>query len=116
MKILRFLPAPLAAALLVAVAPWIAPRAARAAAAVANPPFYTCSMHPQILEKEPGNCPICGMKLVPVMASGGTVQHRILYYKSSMNPGETSEKPGKDSMGMDLVPVYEDQADYPLTG
>lgn len=28
--------------------------------------FYTCSMHPQIMEKHPGNCPICGMKLIPV--------------------------------------------------
>lgn len=25
--------------------------------------YYTCSMHPQIIEDEPGNCPICGMKL-----------------------------------------------------
>src|SRR6185312_4683980 len=25
-------------------------------------------------------------------------------------PGETSTKPGKDSMGMDMVPVYEDAA------
>ena len=27
---------------------------------------YTCSMHPQIRQKEPGNCPICGMALIPV--------------------------------------------------
>jgi Cu(I)/Ag(I) efflux system membrane fusion protein len=25
---------------------------------------YTCSMHPQIIRNEPGNCPICGMTLV----------------------------------------------------
>ena len=25
---------------------------------------YTCSMHPQIHQDHPGNCPICGMKLV----------------------------------------------------
>jgi Cu(I)/Ag(I) efflux system membrane fusion protein len=25
---------------------------------------YTCPMHPQIIQTEPGNCPICGMKLV----------------------------------------------------
>jgi Cu(I)/Ag(I) efflux system membrane fusion protein len=25
---------------------------------------YTCPMHPQILEDHPGNCPVCGMKLV----------------------------------------------------
>lgn len=26
--------------------------------------FYTCSMHPEVITKEPGNCPICGMKLI----------------------------------------------------
>ena len=26
--------------------------------------IYTCSMHPQVLEHHPGNCPICGMVLV----------------------------------------------------
>lgn len=25
---------------------------------------YTCPMHPQVIEDHPGNCPICGMKLV----------------------------------------------------
>jgi hypothetical protein len=28
-------------------------------------PIYTCSMHPQVRSDKPGNCPICGMKLVP---------------------------------------------------
>jgi len=27
--------------------------------------MWTCSMHPQILQKEPGDCPICGMDLIP---------------------------------------------------
>lgn len=27
---------------------------------------YTCPMHPEIRRPEPGNCPICGMKLEPV--------------------------------------------------
>lgn len=27
---------------------------------------YTCPMHPQIRQKGPGNCPICGMSLEPV--------------------------------------------------
>jgi membrane fusion protein, copper/silver efflux system len=28
--------------------------------------IWTCSMHPQIRQSEPGNCPICGMELIPV--------------------------------------------------
>ncbi|HVB79780.1 MAG TPA: efflux RND transporter periplasmic adaptor subunit [Candidatus Binataceae bacterium] len=35
---------------------------------------------------------------------------KVLYWKSSMVPGYRSDKPGKDSMGMDLVPVYEGEA------
>lgn len=27
---------------------------------------WTCSMHPQIRQKEPGACPICGMDLIPL--------------------------------------------------
>lgn len=28
--------------------------------------IWTCSMHPQIRQNEPGNCPICGMSLIPL--------------------------------------------------
>lgn len=28
--------------------------------------MWTCSMHPQIMQSEPGDCPICGMELIPV--------------------------------------------------
>jgi Cu+-exporting ATPase len=34
--------------------------------------IYTCPMHPQIRQAEPGNCPICGMALEPVRATGDT--------------------------------------------
>jgi Cu+-exporting ATPase len=30
---------------------------------------YTCPMHPEIIRNAPGDCPICGMALVPVNAS-----------------------------------------------
>jgi Cu(I)/Ag(I) efflux system membrane fusion protein len=28
--------------------------------------IWTCSMHPQIRQQEPGQCPICGMDLIPI--------------------------------------------------
>lgn len=31
--------------------------------------YYTCSMHPQVHQDKPGNCPICGMKLIRVTSS-----------------------------------------------
>jgi len=31
--------------------------------------LWTCSMHPQIKMEKPGNCPICGMELIPLEAS-----------------------------------------------
>ena len=31
---------------------------------------YTCPMHPHYISDDPGNCPICGMDLVPLEAGG----------------------------------------------
>ncbi|BAO56104.1 efflux RND transporter periplasmic adaptor subunit [Nonlabens marinus] len=31
--------------------------------------MWTCSMHPQIMQPEAGDCPICGMDLIPVESS-----------------------------------------------
>jgi hypothetical protein len=31
---------------------------------------YTCPMHPEILRDGPGDCPICGMALVPIAGTG----------------------------------------------
>lgn len=33
--------------------------------------IWTCSMHPQIRKNEPGDCPICGMDLIPLDESAG---------------------------------------------
>ncbi len=30
--------------------------------------MWTCSMHPQIMQPEPGDCPICGMDLIPAIS------------------------------------------------
>ncbi|MEO8386164.1 MAG: heavy metal-binding domain-containing protein, partial [Betaproteobacteria bacterium] len=31
---------------------------------------YTCPMHPEIVRDKPGDCPICGMALVPIAGTG----------------------------------------------
>ncbi len=87
---------------------------------------YTCGMHPFIISDMPGNCPICGMKLTKIegsSVSGGATAassapaakpsggaRKILFYRNPMNPNVTSQSPAKDEMGMDFVPVYEDEA------
>jgi len=84
--------------------------------------LWTCGMHPEVILDEPGQCPKCGMNLVPLkvqktaaeqsaqteeMSSGA--ERKVKYWQAPMNPSEIYDKPGKSSMGMDLVPVYEDQ-------
>jgi multidrug efflux pump subunit AcrA (membrane-fusion protein) len=46
-------------------------RARRAGApAVKAAQLWTCPMHPSVVRPKPGNCPICGMKLVPMEPAG----------------------------------------------
>lgn len=40
---------------------------------------YTCSMHPNVRESEPGNCPICGMELIPVSAGNSSDEDSNAY-------------------------------------
>jgi len=90
------------------------PASTNTATAASGKTLYTCGMHPWIIEDHPGNCPICGMKLEPIRKQADPAavsgKGKILYYKSTMLPGEVSQHPGKDSMGMDMVPVYASQA------
>ena len=90
--------------------------AASADGATKEKTLYTCGMHPQVVQDPPGNCPICGMKLTPIRKQGGVAgasapsgELKVKYYKSTMKPGEVRQTPGKDSMGMDMVPVYEEE-------
>ncbi len=38
---------------------------------VNNDSYYTCSMHPQVMQPTPGKCPICHMDLIKVQKSKG---------------------------------------------
>ena len=91
-----------------------------APAQVAQAQKYYCPMHPSYVSDKPGDCPICSMRLVPVPIEKAEIkdphakhepeQRRVLYYVDPMNPNNRSDKPGKAPDGMDLVPVYSDEA------
>jgi Cu(I)/Ag(I) efflux system membrane fusion protein len=74
---------------------------------------YTCPMDPQVVEHQPGRCPICGMNLEKttrkVKVTDSVNVRRIAYYRSPMDAKITSPVPRRDDMGMDYVPVFEDQ-------
>jgi Cu(I)/Ag(I) efflux system membrane fusion protein/cobalt-zinc-cadmium efflux system membrane fusion protein len=73
---------------------------------------YTCGMHPEIISDEPGYCPICEMKLTPIRRETATTpsgERKIAYWVAPMDPTYIRNEPGKSPMGMDLVPVYEDE-------
>ena len=72
--------------------------------------LYTCGMHPNVIQEEPGSCPICGMDLTPMekpkkKASG---PRKIKHWVAPMDPTYIRDEPGKSPMGMDLVPAYVD--------
>jgi Cu(I)/Ag(I) efflux system membrane fusion protein len=78
--------------------------------------IYQCPMHPSVTSDHPGDCPICGMRLEPVEriekvanVSKKTGGRKIKFYRSPMNPNQTSPVPRKDEMGMDYIPVYGDE-------
>ena len=78
-------------------------------AAAPAPEQYVCPMHPAVVSDHPANCPICGMKLVKPAGH----EKKLLFYRSPMDPRQTSPVPMKDSMGMDYLPVYEGGAESP---
>lgn len=82
--------------------------------AAASKTTYYCPMHPHYVSDKPGDCPICSMRLVPSKVEGLVPSgKKILFYRHPMRPDVKSPKPAKDEMGMDYVPVYEEEPVLP---
>lgn len=47
-----------------------------------EPVVFTCSMHPQIRQNEPGKCSLCGMNLIPLSKNSGEVTNLRVYEMS----------------------------------
>jgi Cu(I)/Ag(I) efflux system membrane fusion protein len=73
--------------------------------ALQNPDvFYTCSMHPQIMQDQPGNCPICGMKLIPVEKKKGTDADAIMLSDQQIQLGNIQvDTIGKGNIGDETI-------------
>lgn len=74
---------------------------------------YFCAMHPSVTSDHPDKCPICGMSLHSDDSSPredkSKNEKKILFYRHPMGGNATSLVPMKDEMGMDFIPVYEDE-------
>jgi len=73
---------------------------------------YTCPMHPEVTSDKPGECPVCGMDLIPAEEvaeaeeTAETAATAAVSYTCPMHAEVTSDKPGEcPTCGMDLVPA-----------
>ena len=71
--------------------------------------YFARNAKPEWLEMA-GIAPAKAMVAPEAMAPGGK---KILYYRNPMGLPDTSPEPKKDSMGMDYIPVYADEAQAP---
>jgi Cu(I)/Ag(I) efflux system membrane fusion protein/cobalt-zinc-cadmium efflux system membrane fusion protein len=77
--------------------------------------LWTCGMHPEVIQDEPGICPICHMDLTPLRtdesapSEEGHEDHFPELWTCPMHPDILEEEPGSCPIcGMDLVPVQGD--------
>ncbi|MCP4902033.1 MAG: efflux RND transporter periplasmic adaptor subunit [bacterium] len=76
---------------------------------VADTEFWTCGMHPEVIEEEPGTCPICHMNLTPLNSNPPQAEHGEAakeLWACPMHPEVLETEPGACPIcKMDLVPV-----------
>ncbi len=77
--------------------------------------LWTCGMHPEVIQEEPGICPICQMDLVPLrdgeVETGHAHGQGHTEWICPMHPLISEEEPGGCSIcGMDLVEVSTEAA------
>ena len=73
--------------------------------------LWTCGMHPEVIQDEPGTCPICHMNLVPLRTEGAghtAAAHPegVHRWTCPMHPEVIEDEPGSCPIcHMDLVPA-----------
>ena len=66
--------------------------------------YYTCSMHPQVMEEHPGNCPICGMKMIEAKKSQSQKAGEVQLSNVQIQLGNIQVDTIRDgSIGNDMV-------------
>ena len=71
---------------------------------VNNDLFYTCSMHPQVMESRPGKCPVCSMELIPVQKSTAPKSDEIQLSDQQIQLGNISiDTIGRGVIGSETV-------------
>jgi len=66
--------------------------------------YYTCSMHPEIMEPHAGKCPICGMNLIPVQKDDTSKTGEIKLSDQQIQLGNIRvDTIGKGIMGNETV-------------
>lgn len=66
--------------------------------------FYTCSMHPQIMEPKPGKCPICHMDLIPVEKKEATDADALMLSDQQIQLGNIQvDTIGKGIIGNETI-------------
>jgi len=66
--------------------------------------YYTCSMHPQVHEDKPGNCPICGMKLIAVSKTSASETAQVHLSAQQIKLGNIyADTVGEGSIGDQMI-------------